>query len=190
MPREGRQERKFQQTGKMYEKVPDRKMWPRRQLWEELRSPKSESPCSVGWQFHTHPRREPFLPAKSSVETTDLKHKRRAPLMGAAAVFAKEGKYLSMGLLKLQHAYKSPGDLVKRQTLMQESGGGASESSLLTAPRWCQPCPGSTITYSNKILTTYWAVNWDPRGNRGCQMTSPHLKAGQSGMCFRGCVSL
>lgn len=55
--------------------------------------------------------------------------------MGAAAVFAKEGKYLSMGLLKLQHAYKSPGDLVKRQTLMQESRGWSLRVFFVNSPQ-------------------------------------------------------
>lgn len=45
-----------------------------------------------------------FLPVKVSVEATNTKHKRRAVLVGVAALFAKEGKYFSPELLEPQHA--------------------------------------------------------------------------------------
>lgn len=63
-----------------------------------------------------------FLPVKLSVEATNIKHKRRAALGGVTALFAKEGKYFSPELLKPQHAYRSPEDLVKRQILTRRPG--------------------------------------------------------------------
>lgn len=64
---------------------------------------------------------ELFLPVKSSVEAINVKHKRRATLVEATPVFAKEGKYFSPGLLNFNMHTSQTGNLIKRQIQPQEA---------------------------------------------------------------------
>lgn len=118
------------------------------------------------------------------MEAINIEHKRRATLVGATAVFAKEGKYLSSGLLNFNRHISHPGISLKGRFWLRRPGAGP-KILYVYQPQVMPMLLVHQHLHEQQEPNHSSGSSLDPREPQGWPKTSPELKTGLWGTIYQ-----